>query len=127
MTSFAPASYDSWLVGIIRVVVHNLGPVKEGANISYNHWTISLLVAPDIESLRRGKFENSVRLDLRPEGPENGKLYISFLQYLLTRHAIQHFDFPAAAITVKRVKDLLRYRGRHRYRMTPNGGCQWWW
>ena len=120
-SSVQPAPYDSWLVGVVRVVVHNLGPVKPGANISYNHWTLSLLVARDAQDLAARKFSVSVRLDLRPEGPENGTLHIDFLDYLLSRNAAKHFDFTVShsegQVTVRAVKDLLRARGRDRYTM----------
>ena len=128
--AFTPAPYDSWIVGIVRVVVHNLGPVKPGAHISYNHWTVSLLVAPNAPDAVAQRFSGSVRLDLRPEGPKNGNLHIDLLGYLLTQNAAKHFDFTAShsnnQMTVKAVKDLLRTKNRHRYTMTENGGCQWW-
>lgn len=96
LPAFRPAPYDSWVVGVVRVVVHNLGPVKPGAHISCNHWTVSLLVAPTTQDVTAQRFSASVRLDLRPEGPKNGTLHIDFLGYLLTQNAAKHFDFAAS-------------------------------
>lgn len=128
--AYKPASYDTSFVGVVRVIVHNLGQVKPGAHISYNHWTVSLLVASTAEDAAAQNFSGSVRLDLRPEGPRNGTLYIEFLNYLLTRNAVKHFDFfpghSDTQMTVRAVKDLLCTKGRHRYTMAENGGCQWW-
>ena len=128
--AFAQQTYDSWTVGTVRVVVHNLGPVKPGAQISYNHWTISLLVAQNKQTLDSLGPQKSVRLDMRPEGPCNGQLIISLLDYLVTHNATQYFDFKincGRTITVGAVKNLLETKGRHRYTMTKHGGCQWWW
>ncbi|OAL38842.1 hypothetical protein AYO20_02048 [Fonsecaea nubica] len=130
LPAFKPASYDSWIVGTVRVVVHNLGPVKPGAHISYNHWTVSLLVAPTAQDAKEQRFSGSVRLDLRPEGPKNGTLHVDWFGYLLSQNAAKHFDFTAVnsdgQMTVRAVKDLLHAKKRHQYTMTINGGCQWW-
>lgn len=91
--AFIPQSYDTWAVGTVRIVVHSLGPVKPGAHISYNHWTISLLVAQDEQKLHSLGPQKSVRLDMQPEGPQNGQLIISLLNFLVTRNATQYFDF----------------------------------
>lgn len=130
--AFAPAPYDFWPIATVRVVVHNLGPVKPEADISYNHWTVSLLVAPDSTTLSTRGPQSSIRLDMRPEGPENGTLFVSQLDYLVTVNASAWFDFAVGtpstgAVTVGVVKDLLQANRRHRYRMTEFGGCQWWW
>ncbi|RMZ75830.1 hypothetical protein DV737_g5109, partial [Chaetothyriales sp. CBS 132003] len=115
-----PKPYDSHEVSTVRVVVHALGPVKRGASISYNHWTVSLL-SPNSP--------HSIRLDMQPSGPRNGTLIITELPYLVSTRATAYFDFlvyPDKSVTVGNVKDILRFNGRHRYSMTEHGGCQWW-
>jgi hypothetical protein len=63
---FRLAPYDSWLVRVVRVVLHNLGRVKPGTNISNKHWTVSVLVAPYIGTTeKRGEHEHpGLALDL---------------------------------------------------------------
>ena len=50
-----------------------------------------------------------------------------FRAYTLTTSAIQHFDFPAAGMSVRTVLQTLQDLRRERYRMAENGGCQHWW
>ncbi|KIX92117.1 uncharacterized protein Z520_12201 [Fonsecaea multimorphosa CBS 102226] len=108
--AFQTAHFDCLEVTQVRVVVHNMGPVKPGADISYNHWSISLLTASPDES---------IRLDMQPEGPRNGELSIIRLPYALTLHAAAWFDFPVSPssnpVTVRKIKDLLETKRRHRY------------
>ncbi|KAJ9657855.1 hypothetical protein H2198_004051 [Neophaeococcomyces mojaviensis] len=127
--AFVHIFYDSWVVGTVRVVVHNLGPVNPGAQVSHNHWTISLLVGGNKHILDFWGPHFSVRLDMQPVGPQNGQLFISFHQYLVSQSATRYFDFEinlGFRVTVRQVKVLLQARGRHRYSMTEHGGCQHW-
>ena len=105
----------------VRFVTHSMGPVRPEGQISYNHWTIFLLVQ-----------DGAIRLSMQNQdsNPNNnmGVLEISKLDYQTSRNATIYWDFPPMpSALVGHYLHNVYANGRHRYRMAEKGaGCRWW-
>ena len=109
------------LVQRFRLVVHTMGPVAPGAQLSQNHWSIFLITS-----------WGSVRLHMLPRFPTSeditGQLVVAALSYSHSHSAIREWDVAATLpVTVGEVLALLYGNKRDQYMMTANGtGCRYW-
>jgi hypothetical protein len=104
-----------------RVVVHTMGPVRTGSQISHNHWSIYML----------SQNHTSVRLNMAHSGdPENniGDFSVKMYEYQLTQSRVEYWDINTveehlAADIVRAIRE----KGRDKYELTSNGtGCRYW-
>ena len=107
---------------LVRVTVHSLGPVAEGAQLSDNHWTIELLVSGGCVRLDMSLYAPNSATDFR------GLLKVSSLPYQLSQNHVTYFDFEVIGEkTVGHSTDTLIENGRHRYHLHHLGfGCRHW-
>lgn len=106
----------------IRVVVHTMGPVIAGGQLSQNHWPIFFL-------LESG---GCVRMHMELADPKssklNGKLDIKKYDYELSNSAVKYWDFAVPSnLIVGAILGLIKDEGRNRYIMAEGGvGCRHW-
>jgi hypothetical protein len=109
---------DERVVMTVRVVVHTYGPKVNG--LSWNHWSIYLLLQDGRSSVRsnmRAKFDHY----------NNGLLEWSDCGYVESNSDIAHWDYPCKPGTkVQDVAKLIYEKGRERYDLVGGKGCRFW-
>ena len=109
------------LVDRVRVMAQSLGPIIPGGQVEMNHWSIYLLMGPEI----------SIHINMTLANPwdEMGTLRIApKFFYNEGPPNVGEFDLPAPpGITAQHYISLLQSLRRERYRMTSGGGgCRHW-
>jgi hypothetical protein len=102
-----------------RFVVHTIG--LAGWNKSRNHWSIYLILAGEISSVR-------LNMSLASGNDENGTFTTTLHQYALTTSSLRYFDYNVhPGLTVGQYISLIITKERHMYQMTDSGnGCRFW-
>ncbi|KAI9816123.1 MAG: hypothetical protein M1832_005130 [Thelocarpon impressellum] len=121
MTTSLSEAQKASTVQQYRLVVHTMGPVVPGAQLSQNHWSVFLITS-----------WGSVRLHMlvrsSTSADNTGQLNVTAQSYQHSQSAIKEWDIEAALpATVENVLSLLYGNRRDQYLMTENGtGCRYW-